>query len=183
MEAYVTFVKKLVVAFDAAGLDYAFTGALAVSFYGVPRTTTDVDVLVAFGVESDFKVRLVSALVETGLEADERKIENALASAYNIATFKHKTAPYTIDVILSCGKLDKKPVEIDGLSTFFQSPEGLVAAKLRMIKATMPPERSVKDKEDVKAILAFTKVDLAAVKKQAREDCTLEIFQALAEAD
>ena len=37
--------------------------------------------------------------------------------------------------------------------------EDLVLAKLRMIKATLLRERAVKDEEDVKAILGFTKVD------------------------
>jgi hypothetical protein len=57
----------------------------------------------------------------------------------------------------------------------------LVLAKLRMIKATVPRERAVKDEEDVKAVLAFTKVDVEAIKKQAKQDRTLEIFKSLIE--
>jgi hypothetical protein len=37
-----------------------------------------------------------------------------------------------------------------------------------MIKATVPRERALKDAEDVKAILKFTKVDVETVKKQAK---------------
>lgn len=55
----------------------------------------------------------------------------------------------------------------------------MIAAKLRMIKATLPPERAIKDTEDVKAILAFTIVDVEAVKRQAQKDKTLQIFKAL----
>lgn len=55
-----------------------------------------------------------------------------------------------------------------------QKPEGLVASKLRMIKATFPKERAIKDGEDAKIMLAFTKVDLAAVKRKAKKDKTLE---------
>ena len=171
--------KKLVGALDNAKLDYAFTGALAVSFYGVPRTTSDVDVIVAVHNRADFKAKIISALGQAGLEVDERKIEIALTSGYRIATFKHKKAPYTVDIILSDGKFDKNAGKIDNINVYFQSPEGLIAAKLRMVKATLPPERSAKDKEDIKAILAFTKVNITAVKKQAQEDDTLEIFEAL----
>jgi hypothetical protein len=181
LEGYYAFVKKLVAAFDSAKLDYAFTGALAVSFYGVPRTTSDVDVIIAVANRADFKAKIISALAQAGLEVDDRKIETALTSGYRIATFKDKTAPYTVDVILSDGKLDKRTGKIDNTSIYFQSPEGLIAAKLRMIRATLPPERSAKDKEDVKAVLAFTKVNVAAVKKQAQKDNTLEIFEALTE--
>jgi hypothetical protein len=48
-----------------------------------------------------------------------------------------------------------------------------------MIKATLSPERGIKDKEDVKAILAFTKADIEAVKKQANKDKTFEMLQAI----
>jgi len=181
MDDYYAFVKKLVGAFDNAKLDYAFTGALAVSFYGVPRTTSDVDVIIAVTNRADFKAKIISALEQAGLEVDDRKIETALTSGYSIATLKDKTGPYTLDVILLDGKLDKKPGRIDGTNVYFQSPECLIAAKLRMIKATLPPERSSKDKEDVKAVLAFTNVNVTAVKKQAKKDNTLEIFEALTE--
>ena len=179
MEGYYDFVKKLVFAFEKAKLDYAFTGALAVSFYGVPRTTTDVDIMIAVAKKADFESKIASALDQAGLDVDQRKITTALTSGYKIASFKDKTAPYTIDIIFSSGKLDKTSGEIDGLATFFQSPEGLVAAKLRMIKATLPPERSAKDKHDVKSILEFTKVNLEAIKKQAQKENTLGILEAL----
>jgi hypothetical protein len=50
-----------------------------------------------------------------------------------------------------------------------------------MIKATVPRERAVKDEEDVKAILQFTKVDMEAVKKQAKRDNTLTVLESLIE--
>jgi hypothetical protein len=64
-------------------------------------------------------------------------------------------------------KLKKRAGSVLGLETFYQMPEDLVLAKLRMIKATVPRERALKDEEDVKAILKFTKINVAAVRKQA----------------
>jgi len=180
LEHYYAFVKKLVEAFESVKLDYAFTGALATSFYGVPRTTTDVDILIAVADESNLKRKVASALLKAGLEVDERKIETALPSGYKIATFKSKITPYTVDIILSDSKLEKKLGDIGGLQTFFQSPEGLIVSKLRMIRTTLPPERAIKDKEDVRSVLAFTKVNITAIRKQARKDKTLEIFDLLA---
>ncbi len=179
MEAYHAFINKVVEAFDRAGLEYAFTGALAISFYGVPRTTSDIDVIVTVTDESDVKVKLTVALREIGVVFDERKIDLALKSGFKIATFKDKASPYCIDVILTGEVLDKRAGKILGLNTFFQSPEGLIAAKLRMIKATFPPERSAKDKRDIKAITRFTHVDLEAVEKQAKKDGTLQIYKAI----
>ena len=179
MEAYYAFVQKVVLAFEGAGLDYAFTGALATSFYGTPRTTSDIDVIVAVASEADVKAKLITALHRAGLAVDEHKIDSALTSSFKIATFKDTTSPYCIDVIFSSEKLDKRAGKIAGLNTFFQSPEGLIAAKLRMIKATSPPERAAKDKTDIKGILKFTKVNLETVKEQAKKDKTLDVFEAL----
>jgi hypothetical protein len=180
LEAFYRFVKRLVDGFGSAGLDYAFTGALAVSFYGAPRTTTDVDVVVGVSGEN-VKGRVVSALRRAGLDVDGRKLDSALTSGYGIASFRDKATPYTVDVIFLDGALRKRAGTVGGVSTFFQPPEDLILAKLRMIRATVPRERAVKDEEDVKAILAFTKVDLEAVKKQAKRDKTLAIFESLIE--
>ncbi len=38
--------KQLVASLDAAGADYALVGALALAVHGVPRATTDIDLLV-----------------------------------------------------------------------------------------------------------------------------------------
>jgi hypothetical protein len=180
LEAFYGFVKRLIDGFGGAGLDYAFTGALAVSFYGAPRTTTDVDVVVAVSGE-DVKGKVVSALRLAGLDVDERKLDSALASGYRVASFRDKATPYTLDVIFLDGELRKRAGMIAGLTTFFQPPEDLILAKLRMIKATVPRERAVKDEEDVKAILQFTKVDMEAVKKQAKRDNTLTVLESLIE--
>jgi hypothetical protein len=180
LEDFNEFVRRLVDSFSRAGLDYAFTGALAVSLYGLPRTTTDVDIIVAVS-GSDVKGKVTSALQQAGLEVDERKLDSALTSGYRIASFRGKKTPYTLDVIFSDGALRKRPATVNGLSTFFQLPEDLVSAKLRMIRATVPRERAFKDEEDVKAILAFTEVDLEAVKKQAKKDKTLTILEGLTE--
>ena len=132
MEAFYDLVKRLVKGFEGAGVDYVFTGALAASFYGAPRTTVDVDVVVAVaGVKQ--RVRLVEALKRAGTVA--------------------------------------------GLSCFYQTPEELILAKLRMIKATKPRERALKDEEDVKAILRFTEVDMDGVRQKSRKDSTFSILE------
>ena len=180
MEAYFRFVKRLADALAAEGLDYAFTGAVAVSVYGAPRTTSDVDVVVAVADARSVKAKVTSALERAGLNVDERQIDAALTSGYRIATVRDRASPFSVDVIFA-DAVQKRAGVIDGVRTFFQAPEDLVLAKLRMIKATVPRERAVKDEEDVKAILAFTKVDLAAVRKQARKQGTLEILESLME--
>ena len=178
LEVFYDFVKRLVKGFEKAGLDYAFTGALAVSFYGVPRTTVDVDVVV-WVAEGKHEAKLVLALREAELVVDEGEIDKALESGYRIATFRDGKTPYSVDVILSDKKFEKRAGTVAGLRTFFQTPEDLVLAKLRMIRATVPRERALKDEEDIRAVLKFAEVDVEAVKRQARRDSTLGIFEAL----
>ena len=178
MEVFYDFVRRLVKGFESVGLDYMFTGALAVSFYGLPRTTVDVDVVV-WVAEREHRAKLVSALKMAELVVDEREIDKALESGYRIATFRDTKTAYSVDVMLSNKKLEKRAGMIAGVKTFFQTPEDLILAKLRMIKATVPKERALKDEEDVKAILKFTKVNVDTVKKQAGKDSTFSIFESL----
>jgi len=172
-------VRRIVESFNAADLDYMLTGAVAASFYGVPRTTMDVDIVVKVS-DAGQRVSLVSVLRQIGLWVDEKKIDVALKSKYRLVSLRDNKSPYSVDVIFSRGKkLEKRAGTIEGLPTFFQGPEDLILAKLRMIKATVPPERALKDLEDVRAILKFTKVNVEAVRKQARRNSTLSIFKSI----
>lgn len=149
---------------------------MAASFYGVPRATVDVDVVVyVYGERA--KGRLVEALREAGLKAEHAAIDKALRSGYRIATFIDTETPYSVDIILSNEKFRRKTGEVGGLKAYFQTPEDLVLAKLRMIRATMPRERAQKDVEDVKAILKFARVDLEGVRRQAEKEGTTKILE------
>jgi hypothetical protein len=176
LEAFEGLVRRIVDCFNVVGLEYMFTGALAVNYYGRARTTTDVDVVVAVSGK-EWRKRLVSALKDARIAVDEKKIDDALKSGYKIVTFEDSKSPLTVDIMLSEEKLDRKAGSVLGLPTFYQTPEGLILAKLRMIKTTVPRERAVKDVEDVKAILKFTKVDVEAVKQRARKDSTYSILE------
>jgi hypothetical protein len=177
--SYRDLVRRIIESFNVADLDYMFTGAVAVSFYGAPRTTMDVDVVVKVS-NAGQRANLVSVLRQIGLWVDEKKIDVALKSRHRLVSFRDSRSPFSVDVIFSHSKrLEKRVGTIEGLSTFFQAPEDLILAKLRMIKATVPRERALKDKEDVKAILKFTKVNAEAVRKQARRNSTLSIFKSI----
>lgn len=176
MDSFEGFLRRIVEGFNAAGLDYMFTGALAVSYYGRARTTTDVDVVVAVGGVG-WRERLVSALRAAGLVVEEKMLDDALKSGYNIATFRDSKSPLTVDIIFSREKLAKKRGMVLGLPTYYQKPENLVLAKLRMIRATVPRERAQKDVDDVKAILKFARVNLEAIRRQAEKEGTIKILK------
>ena len=155
-----------------------FTGAIAASYYGTPRTTIDVDIVVKVS-EKNVQPLLLEPLRKAGMQVDERRIKAALKSGYNIVTVKDKRTTLTVDVIFSDKKLRKKPGTIAGLPTFYQTPEELVLSKLRMIKVTTPRERAIKDKDDIRAIMKHTKVKVKTIEKQAQKESTLAIFKEL----
>ncbi len=148
------------------------------SFFGTPRTTIDADIIVRIA-QKDIQAFLVKPLKKAQVQVDEKKIKEAMKSGYRIVTFKDKKTPFTIDIILSDKKLKKKAETVFGLPTFFQIPEELILSKLRMIKVTVPPERTQKDKDDVKSILKYTKVNIKAVERSAQRENTLTILKEL----
>lgn len=170
--------RRVVESFGGVGLDYMFTGALAASYYGVPRTTMDVDVVVKV-TQQEARSKLVSALRQAGLVVDEERVDAAIESGYGIVTFRDAETPYNIDVIISDRKLERRAGTIADLPTFYQTPEDLILAKLRMIRATVSRERALKDEGDVKAILKFTRVDMDLLERRARENNTLSILEGI----
>ncbi|MFP3985167.1 MAG: nucleotidyl transferase AbiEii/AbiGii toxin family protein [Candidatus Bathyarchaeia archaeon] len=176
MEAFNDVIRRVVEAFEGARLDYMFTGALAASFYGVPRTTTDIDIVISVSRE-EAHVKLAEVLRNAELSFDDKKMDAVFESDHRIVTVRDNKTPYSVDIILSRKKLEKRAGTILGLATFYQTPEDLISAKLRMIKATIPKERALKDINDIKAILKFTKVDVDTVRKKAWKNKTLSIFK------
>lgn len=176
MRTFRNLVRRIVIAFKDVKLEYALTGALAASFYGIPRSTVDIDVIVRVSGKNDME-RLTSALRSAGLKVDEEAIGSALKSGYRIFTIRDEKTPYSVDIIISEKRIGRRPGAIFNLNTFFQKPEELILAKLRMIKATVPRSRAIKDIEDIRGILKFTKIDLNKVKAEARKDKTLKILE------
>ena len=165
---------------NGSGLEYALTGALASSYYGRPRTTVDMDVVVI--VPEERVAKLANALKRAGLKVEQKKLEAAWHSRYRVATITDTKSPHTLDIIFTNGTLQRKTGSILGLLTFYQAPQPLILAKLRMIKATRHAERASTDREDIKAILKSTKINLRALRNKARNESTSKILEDLLRA-
>jgi len=137
----------------------------------------DVDVVVK--VTEENIQTFAAQLRKAGIQANEQNIHEAFKSGYRIITLKDKNTPFSIDVILSDKNLEKKPGTILGLPTFYQTPDALILSKLRMIKVTVPKERTLKDKDDVRAILRHTEINMKALERRARIENTISILEEL----
>ena len=121
--------------------------------------------------------RLLRIFNEAGLKVDSRKVKRQLSSRYNIISIPDKQSSHTADFIIQAkGKLERRAGTLLGIPAHYQTPEALVLAKLRMIKATLPRERSLKDREDIRAIIHNTEVDKRRIFRLARRETTLTIF-------
>lgn len=176
MRTFRNLIKRVAVVLKNAGLEYAFTGAIAASFYGVPRTTVDIDIIVTVSSEKDID-KLVSALKRAKLKVEKGMVMKVLKANYKILTINDEKSPYSVDIIFSEKKFKKKRGMIFGVNTFFQDPEELILAKLRMIKATVSREKAIKDIEDVRGILKFTKINLKRVKLKAKKETMIKILE------
>lgn len=55
----------------------------------------------------------------------------------------------------------------------------MILAKLHIIEATIPKKRDLKDKDDIKAILKYNKVNLKTLKEKVSKEKTTSILEEL----
>jgi len=122
-------------------------------------------------------IRFFHGIEGVGVKVNIQKIRRQLKSGYNVITVSDRLSPHTADLILIKSPPVRKRGTVQGVKAYFQSPESLILAKLRMVKATLPRERSLKDRDDIRAILANTKVSKRKILDRARREGTSEIFR------
>lgn len=119
---------------NRAQLPYMITGAYAVSYYGEPRATHDLDIVMEI---SKGDVEKVCGIFNgAGYEFDRDMVDNA-AAYHSHFTVIHSVSNLRIDFWMA---KDREPdrlrfsrrrkIELFGLSTFTISPEDLILVKL-----------------------------------------------------
>lgn len=164
------FVKDLAAKLQAAGIDYCITGGYAVSVWGSPRSTLDIDLI------TSLKPGQVSLLIKTispgkGAYLDEEAIKEAVSTGgefnyipaetglkvdFWVMTSKNKTG---IDELKR-----KRRVLFEGQEIFFISPEDLILSKLRWARMSA----STRHAEDIRSVLSgSSELDLEYLKREA----------------
>ena len=118
--------------FDEDGLPYAFGGALALGAWGVPRTTSDVDVS-AFVSERELD-RLLDSVERAGAMVERVQAHGSVARTGFFVAFFGRTR---IDVFIAHhpwhAEMQRRRVSLptpDGRLRWFLSPEDTALAKL-----------------------------------------------------
>jgi hypothetical protein len=123
--------------FGKVRIPYMFVGAVSVNYWGLPRTTSDIDVIIS--IKNKNKNERIEKLVR------EFRKENFDCSSYEIVealkekshfTVHDKLSPYRVDVKGIYTDFDKesfsrrKRRKILGRNLWINSPEDLILAKL-----------------------------------------------------
>lgn len=171
------FIKNVIKQLNELNADYAITGALAVSYYGRPRTTVDVDVIIKT-TPADFP-KLIEYLRKAGLVCELSDFTKAWESKYRIVTLRSRKG-YQLDLILTREDIAKRRVKILGLQAYVQEPGPLLLEKLRLLKNTTDEEKRVIDRMDILSILKNVEdIDMKVLKDKAKEQATFDILEEL----
>lgn len=145
--------RRITTALDRAGIAYMLTGSFASAHYGAPRSTQDIDIVIAATptqlrtfVRSLPSVEYYSDL-DAALEAHERQsLFNLidLATGWKIDLIIRKSRAFSLE------EFDRRQlVTVQGLPLFVASAEDVVIAKVEWSKRA----QSQRQIEDVASIL------------------------------
>ena len=176
MVKFESFVRRVVRELNRGGLEYALTGALAVSYYGRPRTTSDVDVIIRT-TPAEFG-KLAKVLRRAKLTVKDGDLERAWESKYKIASFEDGDG-LRLDVMMTDAVVPRRPVNVLDVPSFLQDPTWLLLSKLRMMKVTIDDDRRFLDRQDVLSVLRNAEVDLQVLREESRRQLTFDVLQSL----
>lgn len=176
--------KKIAKILENLKIDYCITDGYAVSVWGRPRSTFDIDVIIQLKVE---KVRpLVENLRRLSAAGyiEESTAKEAILKGGEF-NFIHPETGLKIDFWAvkendSIGKSELKRkinIRFDGQKIYFISPEDLILSKLRWFKMS----ESTRHLEDIKSILKISKekIDWIYLKKEAKKQNVAKILSDL----
>jgi hypothetical protein len=174
------FIKDLAAKLQAAGIDYCITGGYAVSVWGIPRSTLDIDLI------TGLKPGQISLLIKAispgnGAYLDEEAVREAVSTGgefnYIPAESGLKVDFWVIKDGDKTGQLElkrKKKEIFEGQEIFFISPEDLILSKLRWARMS----ESTRHAEDIRSVLTASgkNLDLEYLKREAAaQDLTKDL--------
>jgi len=161
---------------DKAGIPYMVSGGIAVSYWGFPRTTHDIDIVIE--AKKEDKDKIVD-LFKKDFYISPEATEDAIRTRFTFNIIHNKSG-LKVDFWLikkdSFGESEFKrrlKKKMFGEEIFIISPEDLILSKLLGYKETQSDRRL----EDAKSILKTSKVDLNYIKTWAKKQSTIKILE------
>ena len=164
--------KKVIQVLDQAEIQYMITGSVASSLHGEPRSTHDIDMVIA--IQKPVAKRLVEAFPPPGFYLDEDSILDAInrQSMFNLidvnAGDKVDFWILTDEPFDQSRFLRKISEEFMGLKMLVSSPEDTVLAKLRWAKLSGGSEKQFTDALRVYEV-QYGKLDIDYLEQWAKK--------------
>lgn len=172
----VSLLKLVINRLEKLRIPYVLTGGLAVSFWGLPRTTHDIDIIIK--AKREDKDKIVN-IFKKDFYISEEAVFQAIEQNFTFNIIHYK-AGLKIDFWLtkksSFGNLEfqrKQKKKIFGKEVFIISPEDLILEKLLWYKNG----ESSRHLEDVAGIIKISKLNLNYIKNWAKKQSTLKILK------
>jgi len=170
--------KKVVNKLEKLKIPYMVTGGIAVSFWGLPRTTHDVDIVVK--IREEDKNRVIRAFGKE-FYISEKAVTEAIKNQFTFNIVHYKSG-LKIDFWLAketdFGDLEfkrRQKRKVFGKEIYFISPEDLILEKLLWFKKS----QSTRHLEDTEGIIKISKPDLDYIKNWAKKHSTIEILNGI----
>jgi hypothetical protein len=168
-------IKKLISSLNKLNLRYAFTGAFAVSYYGFPRISIDIDILIEKNKSK--LLRLVNLLHQNEYDITKTDVLKAIEECSHFPVFhQEKMFPY-FDLKVACEKDERssihncKIINYHGLKCRIVSVEDLILKKLEW-----------NDTKDVEVVLIRCKeIDMKKLEKMSKQKSVYKKLQKLIE--
>jgi len=156
-------IKNLISTLNKLNLKYAFTGAFATSYYGYPRLSSDIDVL----VENNRKklLTLCSLLADQGYDITQLDILRATKECSHFPVFhKQKTFPY-FDFKIACQQDETQAIQNSTTIDYHGTKCKLVTVEDLIIK-----KLEWNDTKDIEVILTrHKKINIQRLQEMAKQ--------------
>ena len=183
LKAFFTYVIEVL---ENLGIPYMVVGGFAAIFYGEPRLTIDVDIVV--DMEPEHIKPLVAAFPVPDYYVSEEGIRDSLQRGYPFNVIQPATGakvdlvPLPRDPFTRSAFQRRQRLEFDeaGRSATFITPEDIIVAKLIAHRET-GSDKHLRDARGV-LVMQWGELDLEVIRRGARTNGVLEQFEALLEA-
>ena len=161
------FLRRICAALERNNIPYMVTGSVASSIHGIPRSTNDLDIVIA--PSRDQLYALVQMLNRVGYYARWEDAQSALRKRdqFNVVDFPNAWKADLIvrkDREFSETEFDRREaIEVGDLSFVIAKPEDVLIAKLEWVKIS-PSERQMEDAAGI-VVVQRDHLDLAYVEK------------------
>lgn len=161
-------------------IPYVVTGGIAVSIWGRPRFTADIDIVIEISLKNITALAKLLLAIDKNVYLSEEAMKEALEREGEF-NFIHPDTGLKVDFWVGKNEFEKTkirrgiPKEIKRQKINFITPEDLILSKLLWHKES----ESTRHLEDIESVLKISEVDMDYIKKWARKHSTLDVLKKL----